>query len=275
MSDLSTIEKHKLEKLFGMGNGYVLDFSDKDFQSFVLEAIGLDILDDRYKYRSGSKANRLRGFWEEESNFTVGKLSFDLIEYWKGKKLIRFEEITASEHELYEECIRISDRLKQQSPIEHIDAIQANNEDKDFLLLAKLIRASIEKNEPEAALDRLHTFVVKYIRELCRRHNIEYSNSESLNSIFGKYVKQVFNKGVIQSAMAEKILKYSIQIIDAFNDVRNNRSFAHDNTILNYHESILIFNNISSSIHFISELEKQLAEQQEETNFERESFKFN
>ncbi|TPE43593.1 abortive infection family protein [Pontibacter mangrovi] len=275
MSDLSTIEKHKLEKLFGMGNGYVLDFSDKTFQSFVLEATGYDILDDKYKYMSGSKANRLRGFWEEESNFTVGKLSFDLIEYWKGKKLIRFEEITPPEQELYEECIRISERLKQQSSIEHIDAIQANNEDKDFLLLAKLIRASIEKNEPEAALDRLHTFVVKYIRELCRKHDIGYSDSESLNSIFGKYVKHIFNMGVIQSAMAEKILKYSIQIIDAFNDVRNNRSFAHDNSILNYHESILIFNNISSSIQFISELERQLAEQQEESAFEWESLKFN
>jgi hypothetical protein len=58
--------------------------------------------------------------------------------------------------------------------------------------------------------------------------------------------------------MAEKILKFSINIIDAFNDVRNNKSFAHDNPILNYHESILIFNNISNTIKFIETIENKI-----------------
>ena len=58
--------------------------------------------------------------------------------------------------------------------------------------------------------------------------------------------------------MTEKILKFSINIIEAFNDVRNNKSFAHDNPILNYHESILIFNNISNSIKFIETIENKI-----------------
>lgn len=58
--------------------------------------------------------------------------------------------------------------------------------------------------------------------------------------------------------MAEKILRFSINIIDAFNDVRNNKSFAHDNPILNYHESILIFNNISNTIKFIETIETKI-----------------
>jgi hypothetical protein len=58
--------------------------------------------------------------------------------------------------------------------------------------------------------------------------------------------------------MAEKILRFSINIIDAFNDVRNNKSFAHDNPILNYHESILIFNNISNTIKFIETIENKI-----------------
>jgi hypothetical protein len=58
--------------------------------------------------------------------------------------------------------------------------------------------------------------------------------------------------------MTEKILKYSIHVIEAFNDVRNNRSFAHDNQILNYSESVLIFNNITNSIKFIETIEKEI-----------------
>ncbi len=55
--------------------------------------------------------------------------------------------------------------------------------------------------------------------------------------------------------MSQRILKTSISNLDSFNDIRNNKSFAHDNPILNYEESILIFNNISSTIKFIEALE--------------------
>jgi len=58
--------------------------------------------------------------------------------------------------------------------------------------------------------------------------------------------------------MAEKILKYSINLIEAFNDIRNNKSLAHDNPILNYQESILIFNNISNTIKFIESIENRI-----------------
>jgi len=43
MSDLAFIEKTKLEKLFQMGGGYVLDFWNRTFADFVLESTGRDI----------------------------------------------------------------------------------------------------------------------------------------------------------------------------------------------------------------------------------------
>jgi len=55
--------------------------------------------------------------------------------------------------------------------------------------------------------------------------------------------------------MAEKVVQFSFQIMDAFNDIRNNRSYAHDNQILNYDESVLIFSNISSMVKFIQAME--------------------
>jgi len=58
--------------------------------------------------------------------------------------------------------------------------------------------------------------------------------------------------------MSEKILKYSIQVIQAFNDIRDNKSLAHDNQVLNYQESILIFNNVSSTIRLIQSIEGKI-----------------
>ncbi len=68
MSDLTSIEKLKLEKLLGMGGGYILDFSNRTFEEFILENIGVNIYSEKYDYASGSKANRLRQFWNVESN---------------------------------------------------------------------------------------------------------------------------------------------------------------------------------------------------------------
>ncbi|MEM9833798.1 MAG: abortive infection family protein [Bacteroidota bacterium] len=261
MSDLKSTEKLKLEKFLEMGKGYVLNFSDRTLKEFILESIGVDIYEEKYNYNSGSKANRLRALWKEESNYLISRLISDLLRYWKDNRLLRDLEITQNEQELYNECLNISERLKQNTPIENLDAIQANTDEKDFSLLANLIRDSIESNKPESALDRLHTFVVKYFRQCCRKHNIHFEISDPLHSIFGKYVKYLEAEEVVQSTMSRRILKSAISVLDAFNTVRNDQSFAHDNQILNYHESILIFNHVSSLIKFVDTIEEHIIDQ--------------
>lgn len=156
---------------------------------------------------------------------------------------------------LAEQFHKTSKRLLEGNIIEHIDAIQANNDNKDFHQLARLIKESIQKNEPEAALDRLHVFLMKFLKELCSSHNTDFGQEETVNALFGKYIRAIKAKGFIQSPMAEKIIQFSFQVIDAFNDIRNNRSFAHDNPILNYDESVLIFSNVTSTVKFLQSLE--------------------
>ena len=81
MSNLTFLEKSKFEKLLGMESGYVLDFSNRSFAEFVLDSTGRNIYDQRYDYASGSKANRLRAFWQKEENAVVGKLMNDMLDY--------------------------------------------------------------------------------------------------------------------------------------------------------------------------------------------------
>lgn len=239
-----------------MGGGYVLDFSNWTFQAFIMENCVIDIYDTKYDYGSGSKANRLRAFWNRESNYLVGKLIVRLLDHWNTQKILRLEVITQPEQTLYDECSKISNRLLRDVPIENIGAIQAYSDDKDFNILAKNLRESIEKNEPEVALDRLHTYTTKYIRQLCDNHNIVYDKNTSLNSLFGGYVKYLTQNKIIETEMTVRILKSYISILEAFNKVRNDKSFAHDNQVLNYNESILIFNGIVNAISFIESIEK-------------------
>lgn len=250
MSDLTFTEKVKLEKQFQMISGYVLDFSNRTFVEFVLDSTGREIYDDKYERGSGSKANRLRAFWEKEPNHVAGKLISDLLEYSRPTQ-------GGSDNSLFEECRRIAARLAQGAPVEALDAITPEGNDRGFEVLAKAVRDSIEKNEPEAGLDRLHTFVTKLVRTLSERRGIKIDKDKPLHSIFGEYVKCLRNAGLIESEMTERILKTSIGTMEAFNRVRNKESLAHDNPTLGYDESLLIFNHVCSAIRFIRALEKR------------------
>jgi len=210
MSDLTNSEKRLFEKLFGMSTGYVLNFSNRTFDEFIHDVTGKNIFDDKYDNASGSKANRLRAFWAIETNHVVAKLLDELISY--AVEL----GIKPDEEPLLEKCRRAVQRLQQSAPVTDIEALTPNSEEKGFAELAKAVRESIERNEPEAGLDRLHTFVVKYMRVVCQRHGISIDKDKPLHSLVGEYVKRLKEKGYIESEMTERILKSSISRLSSF-----------------------------------------------------------
>ncbi len=100
MADLSSREKRDLEEILQMRTGYVLDFSNRTFQEFVFDSTGLDI-DDQSVGSLGSKASRLRHFWDHQPNNIVGELLKDLIEHRPDASPLK------------EKCIKIAERLRQ------------------------------------------------------------------------------------------------------------------------------------------------------------------
>lgn len=269
MSDLTPIEKRKFERLLGMGDGYVLDFSNRTFDEFVTDAIGRDIYQSKYDYGSGSKANRLRRFWQVEPNYLVGKLMSALIDH--QKEIEEENQTSAIAHlrtkpdvlqqiaALREECRKTVTRLLQGQPVPELDALTALSDEKDFEIVARAVRDAIEKNQPEAGLDRLHTCVTKYIRNLCSESGVVVTRDKPLHSLFGEYGRTLYQSGFLESKMTVQILRSSGTLLEAFNEVRNNRSLAHDNPILNYDEALLIFNHVVGVVRFLSEIQRKLS----------------
>lgn len=142
------------------------------------------------------------------------------------------------------------------SDYDNIIAIQPTNDDENFIKLAKSVREKIENNEPEIALDHLHTYLIKYFRELCLTYDVTFQKDTPLHSLFGSYLKRINEEGKIESDLSKNILKYSISILDKYNDIRNNNSFAHDNDLVKHNEAKLIFNYISNLIQFINTIEE-------------------
>ena len=258
VSNLTAIEKRKLERTLEMGGGYVLNFSNRTFEEFFLDCVGIDIYSEKYACGGSSKANRMRAFWAEESNYLVGKVLGLLFEEWE-----EFRSFNSPE-EPPEDCRRIVRRLQTSSPVPEIDVLSPNDDDQNFEILARAVRESISRDEPEAGLDRLHTFLTKYFRVLCSRLGLGTDRERPLHSLVGQYVKAMKEKGLIESEVTERILKSTISVMEAFNRVRNDQSFAHDNDVLNYEESLLVFRHVTGSIRFIEALEAKRRENKDE-----------
>lgn len=81
MASLRFREKILLEEFLEMGSGYVLNFSDRTFADFFQD-FDVEIDDASYlEGHSGSKANRMRSFWDRAPDRLVGEVLQELIEY--------------------------------------------------------------------------------------------------------------------------------------------------------------------------------------------------
>jgi len=255
MAELSTRENIDIETLLDMSDGYPLDFGNVSLKVFVFNATGVDIYDETSTRYSGlSKANRLRSFFQHESGYLSGRLLKALLEYINAKDLVRHlsEEQRVG---VTERLMRTADRLLRESPIDNVDAIEPFANEKSLSILVSNIQDSIRKNEPEAALDRLHTFLTRLLREVCTTHSISYDQTTSLHSLMGLYRKFLKSECHMESEMTDRILGTSISLLEAFNQVRNNHSYAHANDALSQGESAFIVSAVLNVIKFIYAIE--------------------
>lgn len=94
MELISYFDKRILEDIFNMQGGYVLNFNNNSFHDFFRSTVGISIYDDKYATRGESKANRLRTFWELESEDLVFSVIENLI------KVIEIEKISVDPSKL-------------------------------------------------------------------------------------------------------------------------------------------------------------------------------
>ena len=83
MSTLTDIEKRYLEKLLGMGSGYVLDYSDATYGEFF-NRHNVNIHGPKYQTYGTSKAKKMRAFWESEPDLLVGKILSEMLDSYEA-----------------------------------------------------------------------------------------------------------------------------------------------------------------------------------------------
>ena len=145
LADLSILEKRQLERVLQMGSGYLLNFSDRTFQEFAADSVGRDIYDSRYNYASGSKANRMCGFWKEEGNRTVGKLLGYLLDYAESEC-----RVAADDSDMVA-ARRTVARLVQDGPVPELDAFAAVSDERDSRRRPRRCAKRLRRMSPRSA----------------------------------------------------------------------------------------------------------------------------
>ena len=83
MSSLTVADKLYLEKVLGMGSGYVLNFTDATFGQFFY-SYDVDIHGADYQTYGTSKAKKMRAFWENEPDVLVGRVLSEMLDAYEA-----------------------------------------------------------------------------------------------------------------------------------------------------------------------------------------------
>lgn len=159
MSSLTAREKARLEKLFEMGSGYVLHFSDSTIATFFSDVIDIDIHDEKYRGMGSSKAKKVREFWRLESDYLVGKATQAMIEEAEEKLFTSSGFFAANDTEkeqekkqLVETCKAIATRLLSgQVNLDHLKTTATTFDAKHLAEQIRRIENSIN-NDPALAI---------------------------------------------------------------------------------------------------------------------------
>ena len=138
--------------------------------------------------------------------------------------------------------------------------ISLPNESEDsFEKLSSDIHEALRRNEPTLVLDRLHTYSVRYIRNICKSHGLPISDDNgknyALHSLVGALAKYYKENDVFQSDFVNQSLKMSISVFERFNAIRNDKSYAHDNEVLNNAEATYVISIIAATLKLFQEIE--------------------
>lgn len=114
--------------------------------------------------------------------------------------------------------------------------------------------ALIKTSGAISGVDRVHTALHGYLRAVCDRENISYSDDHSMTRLF-KLLRQhhpaLQNLGT-RSQDIERVLQSFASIMDALNPIRNNASVAHPNPdLLGKDEAMLVINAARTLLHYL------------------------
>lgn len=233
---IDNLTKEKLERLFGMSGGYVLDFSNASFADFVETCLGFD----PYERYEGSKAVILRKIWLDEPMARVARLNLDLLERWHPGKLAANTELTPFEEAVYRE---LKSNFSRNENADEIDSVEFLGRDFGNLDLDELpgeltsqqvvqsrlteIERCLQAEAPLAVIFLVGSTLEGLLMELAKAHPRKFTSCEAAPKSRGvpKPIDRWTLAELIQVSRALGLL--GADVLKYADHVRNFRNYIH------------------------------------------------
>jgi Abortive infection C-terminus len=226
----------------GVEGGYLGDFSYAKHADFYTE-LGLDI--DPYK-EDGTTRQRFEAILERSDPHTQAKIIRGILDRYP------VDSSASRTQKLHDEIVGWVSELRSGQGVVRPD-LQVTSEvvhralsDADHLLL--------QPGGATSAVDRAHTALHGYLRELCKGAGISYGQEDSLGSLLKSIRTQhpaFANLGPRPEDIAQ-ILNSFAGVLAVLNPIRNQASVAHANeALLPKAEAMLVINAVRTIMHFL------------------------
>ncbi|MDK4408372.1 abortive infection family protein [Enterococcus faecalis] len=228
---INSIDRSLVKKVLNNG-GYVLDFSNREFDDFTYNSVGIRIQE---KYNC-SKGRALEQFLDEAEEEKIVRLVLDLINYYK---YILVNKVYKSEDKDKQMDYLENVFVEYKKIIEETSSYQLNH--KKYLLdkfnsrylekQIEFIERSIE-NSPADAIGKTKELLESCFKYILDDLNIKYSNKDTIQDL-RKLVFVELNIDSKENLSAQtnkeikKILSSLTQIVDGINSLRNEKGVGH------------------------------------------------
>ena len=121
MSSLTDIDKRYLERVLGMGGGWVLDFTDATFGE-LFRRHRVNIHAQKYQTNGTSKAKKLRSFWEQEPDALTGSVLSEMLDAYETDCVLNHKEIDSPVLEKARDIVaRLSGKARESKPAKTLE----------------------------------------------------------------------------------------------------------------------------------------------------------
>lgn len=103
-----------------------------------------------------------------------------------------------------------------------------------------------------SAIDRVHTVLHGYLKQVCKDSNISYDDDATINQLVN-LLKTSHPALATKNDNTDQILKSLANVLDKLNPVRNNSSLAHPNqTLLEQDEAMFVINTVNTVLSYLN-----------------------
>lgn len=190
MERITAIEKGTFLKLLNR-NGYVLDLSTNDFDTFTMESIGTPLCE----HYSLSKGKSLMTYINEETDESkVEKIITDLFKYYEATYQHEYDDESCPDYKkfapLYQRCKTVIDRLKQ-NPNSFIPLAEDLKEKFSSEYISKQLNIMIgeQKNNPTEAIGKAKELIESCCKTILENRSIEVDKNWDIVKLVGETTK--------------------------------------------------------------------------------------